>query len=218
LSGTDDERCEEQQGRGGSSSHRGGIVPEAHRVSTLFEAFLQRITLSLLAIQCGHTRPVDTPIAMRRVLTLCAFVLVGLPAGIHAATAASAADGTLAIKNATGTILIKADAVVIGHGDKIRLTITDEDPTDGRRIVLGYDKKTVLGPGKTLYTGEDVRFKLLGGDNTIFIRGSGISLSAVGEGKVSLDGGPVVNDGKYSIDDGPFKSLPDSYQTLSFGS
>ena len=153
---------------------------------------------------------------MRRLLILCALVALALPAAIKAA---DAADGTLAVKNATGVVLVDATAVIIGHADKARITITDADRTDGRIIVLGTDKlkKIPLAPGKTAYVGDDVRFKLLGGDNKLFIRGSGISLSAVGEGKVSLDGGNVVNDGKFSIDDGPFKGLPDSYQTFSFG-
>ena len=150
---------------------------------------------------------------MRRLLTFCAFVALGLPAGIQAATGT---DGTLAVKNATGLVLVNAKGVIIGHADKARITITDADSTDGRVIVLGWKTKVALAPTKTVYAGEDMRFKLLGGDNIIFIRGSGITLSVVGEGKVSLDGG-VLNDGKFSIDDGPFLSLPDSYRTFSFG-
>ena len=154
---------------------------------------------------------------MRRLLTFCAFVALALPAGIQAATAAGAADGTLSVKNATGLVLVNANGVIIGHADKARITITDADSTDGRVIVLGWDTKVALTPTKILYKGEDMRFKLLGGDNILFIRGWGISLSAVGEGKVTLDGGNVANDGKFSIDDGPFLSLPDSYRTFSFG-
>ena len=154
---------------------------------------------------------------MRRLLTFCALVALALPAGIQAATAAGAADGTLAVKDATGLVMVNANGVIIGHADKARITITDADHTDGRVIILGAEAKTILTPTKTVYSGKDLRFKLLGGENILFIRGSGISLSAVGEGKVSLDGGNVANDGKYSIDDGPFKSLPDSYQTFSFG-
>jgi hypothetical protein len=155
---------------------------------------------------------------MRRLLTLCALVAVGVPAGIQAASAASAGDGTLAIKSATGTVIIDStDAVIIGHADKARIWITDSDPTDGRRIVLGWATKVVLSPKQTLYRGDDIRFKILGGDNLVLIKGAGISLSAVGEGKVSLDGGNVANDGKFSIDDGPFRGVPDSYQTFSFG-
>lgn len=153
---------------------------------------------------------------MRRLLTFCALVALALPAAIQAA---DSTDGTLAVKNATGIVLVDATAVIIGHADKGRITITDADRTDGRIIVLGTEKlkKIVLAPGKITYIGDDVRFKLLGGDNKLFIRGSGISLSAVGEGKVTLDGGNVVNDGKFSIDDGPFRSLPDALQTFSFG-
>jgi hypothetical protein len=151
---------------------------------------------------------------MRRLLTLCALVGLAIPAAVQAATAA---DGTLAVKNATGLVMVGANGVIIGHADKARITITDADRTDGRVIVLGSDRKVSLGPTKTVYYGDDMRFKLLGGDNILFIRGSGISLSAVGEGKVSLNGADVLNAGKFSIDDGPFRSLPDSYQTFSFG-
>ena len=151
---------------------------------------------------------------MRRLLILCALIGLAVPAGIQAATAA---DGTLAVKNATGVVMVNANGVIIGHADKAKITITDADSTDGRVIVLGWDSKVALTPTKTVYRGDDLRFKLLGGDNTLFVKGSGISLSAVGEGKVTLDGGNVANDGKFSIDDGPFKSLPDALQTFSFG-
>ena len=151
---------------------------------------------------------------MRRLLTFCALVALAVPAAIQAA---DAADGTLAVKNATGFVLFDGRGVILGHADKARITITDEDRTEGRVIVLGYATKARLAPGKTLYTGEDMRFKLLGGENILVIVGSGISLSAVGEGRVTLEGGNVVNDGKYSVDDGPFKSLPNTLQTFSFG-
>jgi hypothetical protein len=151
---------------------------------------------------------------MRRPLILCALAALVLPAALQAATAA---DGTLAVKSATGVVMVNANGVIIGHADKARVTITDADSTDGRVIVLGWENKVPLTPTRTAYTGKDLRFKLLGGDNILFIRGSGISLSAVGEGKVTLDGGNVANDGKFSIDDGPFLSLPDSIHTFSFG-
>jgi hypothetical protein len=155
---------------------------------------------------------------MRRLLTFCALVALGVPAGIQAATAASASDGTLAIKNATGSVILNVtDAVIIGHADKVRLTVSDLDPTDGRRVVLGWKTKVALSSTKTQYTGDDVRFKILGGENILLIKGSGISLSAVGEGKVSLNGGNVADDGKFSIDDGPFISLPDAFKSYSFG-
>jgi len=151
---------------------------------------------------------------MRRLLTFCALVALALPAALQAATTA---DGTLAVKNATGVVMVNANGVVIGHADKAKITITDADSTDGRVIVLGWESRVAIAPTKTQYLGKDMRFKLLGGDNILFIRGSGISLSAVGEGKVTLDGGNVVNDGKFSIDDGPFRGLPDALQTFSFG-
>ena len=154
---------------------------------------------------------------MRRLLILCALVALALPVGIQTARAAGAADGTLAVKNATGLVMVNANGVIIGHADKARITITDVDHTDGRVIVLGADSKVVIAPTKTVYRGDDIRFKLLGGDNVLFIRGSGISLSAVGEGKVSLNAADILNAGKFSIDDGPFRPLPDLYQTFSFG-
>jgi hypothetical protein len=155
---------------------------------------------------------------MRRLLILCALVALALPVGIQTARAAGAADGTLAVKNATGLVMVNANGVIIGHADKAsRITITDTDHTDGRVIVLGAESKVAITPTKTVYKGDDIRFKLLGGDNILFIRGSGISLSAVGEGKVSLNAADILNAGKFSIDDGPFRPLPDLYQTFSFG-
>jgi hypothetical protein len=160
---------------------------------------------------------------MRRLLTSCALIALLLAPAAAAGSSPTAAtddkDGTLSIRNATGLVIIKATATIVGHVDKAsRMTVNDPIDTDGPDpLVVGQDTKHKISDTKTVYTGSDIRFKLIGGYFTLYVRGSGITLTAVGQGKVWMDGGPVLHDGTFSIDDGPFRSLPDIYSSFSFG-
>ena len=163
---------------------------------------------------------------MRRTLLACALtaLALALPAAGTAARrgdAATAADGTVVIKNATGTIWIRARGAIIGRADEIvKMTVNDPIAGDGATpVVLGADDTEKLTKTKSLYVGTDVRFKLLGGYSLVKIVGTGISLSVVGSGKITMDGGlgGSRRNGSYSIDDAPFQALPDSFTTFAFG-
>jgi hypothetical protein len=75
-------------------------------------------------------------------------------------------------------------------------------PVDGRRLVLRADPDRAAS--------RSARIQL---------RGTGISISAVGHGQVAVDGtGETgVDDGVISIDDQPYESLPDELTTYLLG-
>lgn len=151
---------------------------------------------------------------MRRLLTLGVLALAfAAPAAALADAFTAAADGTIVLKNADGRVYVKGNGVFIGHIQHVvKMTVNDPLPFDGDGppIVTNWDEKTELGT-RTTYTGDDLRFKLLGGRYTIQIKGTGISLSGVGSGVVYLDGDGTKShpaDGLYSLDGSPFRTLP----------
>jgi len=160
---------------------------------------------------------------MRRVLILLAILALALPASALAATPAALndADGTLAIKNGTATqIVIRGTGAIVGHFDYGRMWFSDPNLEDGTGpLVKGADDVTYISDTKTYFEGFDVKFRSIGGRYRIVLRDvSGLSLSAVGSGRVwlgGLGGGP---DGSFSLDGAPFHSLPDKYTgPFSFG-
>jgi hypothetical protein len=81
--------------------------------------------------------------------------------------------------------------------------------------VFGYDSKPrVRADGRTVYQGTDVRFRLLGGQYSVLVVGSGINLSAVGHGSIVGQG---VTDGLFSTDGSPFKPVQPLLYTDTFG-
>ena len=67
-----------------------------------------------------------------------------------------------------------------------------------------------INPTTQLCTEKEISFRALDGRYTIMIQGSGIWLSAVGRGTVTIDGASEDGrpNGVMSIDDGPYEPLP----------
>jgi hypothetical protein len=163
---------------------------------------------------------------MRRVVafTVLATVL-GVPAvALGVDFGSSGDDGTVSVKNGAGGILLSpfsgAAVARVAHG---KIKITDPLPGDGDGAqVWGCDNSpggVDLTDTTTVCTGDNLRFRAAGGRYKIWIKGSGIFLSAVGRGSVTLNGagdGPTVTpDGVFSINDAPYRSLPDDGKTFS---
>jgi hypothetical protein len=124
------------------------------------------------------------------------------------AGAASGAEevGELSIEGGKGSVVLEIRGSVLGRLGNGTIIVVDRTPTDpyaanvtGRRIIV--QRRPTLT--RLFIRGQGLRFRMVGGGYRILIRGSGISLSAVGRGSVSLDGEPRYPDddvGVYSLE------------------
>jgi hypothetical protein len=169
---------------------------------------------------------------MRRLvlLTVLATALVAPAAAFAVLQNGSDDDGALSVKNGRGKVALGVPyngagvpfngAAVgrIGHG-KVWITDPIADDGDGP-TAWGCDNS----PGgdttdTTLYcSGDNLRFRAVGGKYKIVVVGRGIFLSAVGHGTLTLNGAgdsPLIDaDGLFSINDSPFRSLPNDAKTF----
>jgi hypothetical protein len=144
------------------------------------------------------------------------------------ASAAMTTDGTLSVRNGDGRlVLIDFRGAAIGRVEGARLTLVE--PRGGRcdtplvwgwdtveeRLLLGGD----LGEGRLacVYTGAEIRFRLVGPHEEISIRGTNIAASVVGRGSAVLAGDGGFFDGTYSLNGLDYRSLPDEARRFTLG-
>ena len=137
------------------------------------------------------------------VVTLCS--LCALALALSAAWAGEPTAGTLSVERGKGVVVVDLRGSLLGRLGAGSIRVTDTTPTD-RYAALVVGRKlnsTRLGPRTVVYRGVGLRFRMLGGGFKVVVRGSGISLSAVGKGTVMLDGEPRFtgdDTGVYSFD------------------
>jgi hypothetical protein len=141
------------------------------------------------------------------------FLLVTLLLAVFTVPAALSADqpgdGTLSVKRGRGSVVLKLKGTVIG-----RVFDANAPQFTGCKPKLRHP--TV---GLSVCKGRNVGYRVLNGRFNVNVRGSGISISAVGLGTVTLDGAGEdgLPDGVMSMDDQPYESLPDDLTTLPLG-
>ena len=145
-------------------------------------------------------------------LSLLVATLV-LPAAALAG-ARSAGDGTLVVRDANAKVdIAKSRGTIFGHLGKGWLKVTDFNPEDSRDPEVNGAKMSypLNASGSTwFYKGADIRFRFFGGRYSITVYGSGIDLSAVGKGTVTLSGLTTVTDaayGTYAVDGHKFAPI-----------
>jgi hypothetical protein len=137
-------------------------------------------------------------------LLVCLCVLATLLVGV--ARAADPGVGSLSVEGGKGRFLLEVrGAVVLGRLANGSVTVVDRSPSDahvatvsGRRVVVQRRL-----PNRVFVRGQGLRFRMLGGSFRIVLQGSGVSLSVVGRGVVTLDGEPRApgdDVGIYSLD------------------
>ncbi|MFL5960050.1 MAG: hypothetical protein ACJ75G_07300 [Gaiellaceae bacterium] len=164
---------------------------------------------------------------MRRILLTCASVAVlMLPAAASAGAAGHSGHGFLVVRKAAGDGGVSGRPVVtvVVHGfvlgrisqeAQARVEIFQiASPAGGGAPQAAGDAlhspvhwRSFKG---TAYSGSGFRFRALGGDYRVVLRGSGVYLFVGGHGSVTLRGSSVYPraDGTYSLDGGTFRSLP----------
>jgi hypothetical protein len=136
------------------------------------------------------------------VLLLCTFTAVAVAAAT--AWGAKPDTGTLYVDRGKGVVMVDLRGSLLGRLVSGSLRVTDTTPgdpytarVDGRKVT-----QVRLGPRTVLYRGQGLRFRMFGGSRVV-VRGTGISLSAVGRGVVMLDAEPRFpgdDTGVYSLD------------------
>jgi hypothetical protein len=147
--------------------------------------------------------------AMRRLVLLALVVALALPVAAWSASALPG-DGTLVVDNGNGSVTVRARGGILGRFDYGNVVITDLDLNDGKvPAVYGAETIQPLGNGRTRYTGDQVRFRMIGGLFRVQITAIGMDVSAVGRGMATLDAtGYTDFPGRYSVNGGPFAPLP----------
>lgn len=157
---------------------------------------------------------------MRRLLLVILLVSLAAPSAALALRRAPG-DGTLAVRNGEGFLRLDITGAVIGRLDAGRLELVSPSVDDCNQWdVWGADRtrSRSLRDGTTTCvfavfprTSEPIRFRVvLDARETLAIRGSGFSLSAVGQGNGFIRGAGDL-DGVFSLNgDRFFRSLPDA--------
>ena len=159
---------------------------------------------------------------MRKLAVCCGcLVALGLPGGSGALTGA-VGDGTLVVKEGRGTVSVAARGGIIGRFESGSVWIDVPVPGNGfHPTVYGWSSERQLTATRTLYTGTDVRFRLIGGFFRAKVNATGINVSAVGRGYATVWGGDAlggfIDAGFFSVNGDDFKPMPDSAKTIQLG-
>jgi hypothetical protein len=144
---------------------------------------------------------------MRSLLVVFASAALALP-GLAWATSRAADDGTLSVKNGDGIVFVSATGTLIGTCDQCRVSIVDPSPDDGAPpVVTGYEGHKDVSETRDLWSGKDIRFRIVGGFFKIRVSGSGIDLAVVAKGWGRIQGSDS-NTGTYSVNGDPRRPLP----------
>jgi hypothetical protein len=156
---------------------------------------------------------------MRR---LCLTLLCGLVA-VPAAVAASHAtgDGVLEVRDAAGIVVLNTTrGPVWGQiTTATKVVVTDPVTGDGAVFVSGGEKTPGATDNVNIYRGKNLHFRVTGGRAKLWLKGSGIDLTAVGVGVVQFAGDAFASDrGDYALDNsGKWISVPVTNTTVRFG-
>ncbi len=155
---------------------------------------------------------------MARTFLLAALLLAAftVPAALSADTPS---DGTLSVKRGRGAVLLKLNGTVIGRLANGKVQVRDFRPFDNNVPLFTGCKVRHPAYNLTVCQGRNIGYRVLDGRFNTSVRGSGISISAVGRGTVMVDGNGEdgLPDGVMSIDSQPYESLPDDATTFPLG-
>jgi hypothetical protein len=154
---------------------------------------------------------------MRRLLVLTLLLLAStVPLALAGVTPT---DGTLSVKRGKGAVTLKVTGTIIGHVNNGRVQIRDFRPNDGNDPQWSC-KRHRISRQVSYCKGRNLGFRVEDGRFTVIVKGTGISISAVANGQVEIDGigDTGVSDGVMSIDNEPYQSLPDFLTTFYLGS
>jgi hypothetical protein len=112
----------------------------------------------------------------------------------------SPGDGSLVVSSADGRLTVQGRGLIYGHLDGGKITVIDYRPDDNTALPSVSGAKFKITGGNIVYSGTDVRFLFPGGRYTLIFDGMGISISAVGNGKITAIAAGTSDDGSFTVD------------------
>jgi hypothetical protein len=142
-------------------------------------------------------------------------IVLALALAVPAGWAATRPTGSLSIEDGRGTIMLRGKGIVIGKLERGEVQIVDLTPLDQWSPRLNGVPR-----GRTVWTrGKDLNFYVPGGRYRITVRGEGFSISARGQGSVTLTGKPDPSGatGTFAVGDDDPAPLPTDGREAEFG-
>jgi hypothetical protein len=149
-------------------------------------------------------------------LFAASIVLVVAATAVAANTRGPVEDGTLSVRDARGSVLLRMKGGVIGRFARGKLTVTDAVDGEANTVVVrGEERSRDITARTTVYSGTNIRFRISADKRVVVkLEATKINFSAVGRGDGWLDGRGdpdegIYFDGTYSLNGADYKSLPD---------
>jgi hypothetical protein len=122
--------------------------------------------------------------------------------------------GSLEIVDGTGSVALTfVRGAIYGNLDRGRITITFRRAKNPPEVVVSGQATLVRRDERTaVYEGRDIRFKVAGPGWRVIVQGSGIDVSVVGRGVVTLRG-----EGEMSVDSEPAVAWPEDPDPIGLG-
>ena len=164
---------------------------------------------------------------MRRLLVFLV-VLGGLVPAAAAAGPSAPTDGTLVVRGGDGVVAIDLlRGAVLGRVANGSVVVIDPRSGECDSILVweqGFRAEAVerelrTGELKCVFSGRNMRFRIVGGEPYVQLRGTNISVTAVGRGQAVLKGreSGTPSDGRYSLNGGIFEPFPIESVKLTIG-
>jgi hypothetical protein len=150
---------------------------------------------------------------------LCLLLLAGLLVLPAAAVAdrGGPSGGSLVVSDANARLTLSGHGLIFGHLGRGTITVVgDYKPDDNNSLSSVSGAKMKFTGGNVVYSGSDVRFWFPGGRYTLIVDGTGIDISAVGNGKLTAVGKFLADDGTVAVDGGTPQSI-DSVSVVTYG-
>jgi hypothetical protein len=135
-------------------------------------------------------------------------------AGVYGAgsSRAMSAGGSFVLRGGKGDVHLVAGGALRGHVETGRVI-----GSASRITVRGFQFQRVARSGRgRVWRGSNLRFSAQG-PYDLRVIAVGMTITATGRGRVTLSSQGFSAPGRFSIDGGPYRSLPRSPRTFSFG-
>ena len=164
---------------------------------------------------------------MRRALLTLLVLACAVPAAAAAGLSAPT-DGSLSVRGGDGVVSVSLTrGAVLGRVANGSVAVIDPRSGDCESLLVweqGFRADAVeselrTGELKCVFSGRNMRFRLVGGEPNVQLRGTNIFVTAVGRGQATLKGqrSGTPSDGKYSLNGGVFEPFPVESVKLTIG-